>query len=57
MVASGQLPPNANVEQLALATMASLEGGLLLAKTNRSVRPIEVALDAAIDYLKTFSAT
>ena len=35
--------------------MASLQGGLLLAKTTRSTYPLEVALDAAIAHLRTFA--
>ena len=40
-----------DVDELALATMASLEGGLILARTAQSTRPLEVALDAAIAHI------
>jgi TetR/AcrR family transcriptional regulator, transcriptional repressor for nem operon len=52
MVARGELVPGADVEGLALALLASLQGGLLLAKTRRDLRCVEVALDAALGYLK-----
>ena len=50
----GVLDPSAEVDVLATATMASLQGGLLLAKANQSVRPLRIALDAAVAYLRTF---
>jgi hypothetical protein len=43
-----------NADDLALATITSLQGGLLLAKTLEDPRPVEVAMDAAIAYLETF---
>ena len=52
MVDNGELAPTADVKQLSVAMMASLQGGFLLSKTSRSVRPLEVALDASFDYLK-----
>ena len=56
MVESGELDASANVKQLSIAMMASLQGGLLLSKTNRSVKPLEVALDSAIEYLEAVAA-
>ena len=53
MVLAGQLRPDTDLDRLALATLASLEGGLLLAKTTRTTVPVEVALDAAIAHLRT----
>ena len=55
MVAAGQLRPEADLDRLALATLASLEGGLLLSKTTRTTVPIEAALDAAIAHLRAFA--
>lgn len=52
MVDNGELAPTVDVKQLSVAMMASLQGGFLLSKTSRSVRPLEVALDASFDYLK-----
>lgn len=56
MQAAGTLRPDADPEELALATVASLQGGLLLAQTTRSTRPLEVALDAALAHLRAYAA-
>ena len=56
MVDRGELATTAEVNQLSIAMMASLQGGLLLSKTSRSVRPLEVAMDAALEYLKAAAA-
>ena len=48
---SGRLKPEANPADLAAATIAALQGGLLLAQTTRSSRPLELALDMAIDHI------
>jgi AcrR family transcriptional regulator len=55
MVAAGQLQPQADLDRLAFATLASLQGGLLLAKTTRTTAPLEAALDAAIAHLRAFA--
>jgi AcrR family transcriptional regulator len=55
MVKVGELRADANIADLALSVIASLQGGLLLAEVDRSTRPLEVALDAAIAHLKSFS--
>ena len=55
MAQRGELRSDADPAKLALGVMASLQGGLLLAKTTRSTYPLEVALDAAITYLRTFA--
>ena len=56
MAQRGELRSDADPATLALSVMASLQGGLLLAKTTRSTYPLEVALDAAIAYLRTFAS-
>jgi TetR/AcrR family transcriptional repressor of nem operon len=56
MRARGQLLPRADPETLATAVIASLQGGLLLAKTHNDVEPLRVALDASYQYLRTFRA-
>jgi TetR/AcrR family transcriptional repressor of nem operon len=53
----GTLIPAANPGDLAVATMASLQGGLLLAQAARSTRPLRVALDAALRHLRTWVAS
>lgn len=51
----GELRSEADPTTLALATMASLQGGLLLTQTTRSTRPLEVALDSALAHLRTYA--
>ena len=51
----GRLTPAAKPKDLALATMASLQGGLLLAQAARSTRPLRVALDAALRHLRSWA--
>jgi hypothetical protein len=55
MVEAGALRADANATDLAVSVIASLQGGLLLAEIDRSTRPLEVALDAAIAYLRSFA--
>ncbi|MFC8827347.1 TetR family transcriptional regulator C-terminal domain-containing protein [Streptomyces sp. NPDC057137] len=50
----GDLVEQADPDALATALMAALEGGLILSQTMRSVRPLEISLDAALGYLETF---
>jgi AcrR family transcriptional regulator len=40
-------------EDLALATLAALQGGLLLTQIQREVRPLEVALDTMLDHIES----
>jgi TetR/AcrR family transcriptional regulator, transcriptional repressor for nem operon len=47
----GELAASADPRDLALALLTAAEGGLLLAKTTRSSRPLEIALDMAIDHV------
>lgn len=51
----GVLTAKAEPEPLATGLLAALQGGYLLAQNARDVRPMEVALDMAIDYVRTFS--
>lgn len=45
----GELAKSANPRELAIALLCAVEGGLLLAKTTRTSRPLEIAMDMAID--------
>jgi hypothetical protein len=56
MHARGDLPANADPDDLALATLAALQGGLLLAQVQRETRPLEVALDAMLDRIQALTA-
>jgi TetR/AcrR family transcriptional regulator, transcriptional repressor for nem operon len=47
----GDIAASADPDTLAFALLSAVEGGLLLAKTTHSSRPLEVALDMAIDHV------
>lgn len=47
----GELSPAADVPELATGIVAALQGGLLLAQTARSTRPLEIALDMALAHV------
>ena len=53
MHARGGLPAQTYPEDLALATLAVLQGGLLLTQLQRDTRPLEVALDAMLDRVQS----
>ncbi len=55
MIEVGTLSSDADPATLAVSTIASLQGGLLLAELERSTRPLEIALDAAIAHLRSFA--
>jgi TetR/AcrR family transcriptional repressor of nem operon len=52
---SGKLRTDADPQRLATATLASLQGGLLMSKALQDEAPLAIALDAALDHLRTFS--
>ena len=52
---SRALKPEAKPEDLATTMIAALQGGLLLAQTTRTSRPLELALDMAIDAVARLS--
>jgi hypothetical protein len=53
MHAAGRLRADADPETLALATFASLQGGLLLSQSMQSAKPLEAALNAAMTALRS----
>jgi AcrR family transcriptional regulator len=55
MHARGDLPAGTDPEQLALATLAALQGGLLMAQLERDTRPLEAALDAMLDRIQSLT--
>ncbi len=57
MHALGRLAPEADPRQLALATLAALQGGLLLAQVQRDPEPLAAALDAMLMLIATLSST
>jgi TetR/AcrR family transcriptional repressor of nem operon len=52
MQANGSLRQDADAGALATGLMAALQGGYLLAETAHDVRPMEIALDMALDQVK-----
>jgi hypothetical protein len=52
----GDLRPDADPDQLALATLAALQGGLLLTQTRRDTLALEAALDTMLAHIETFCA-
>ncbi len=56
MQARGDLEDRADPATLAIAVMAGIQGGRLLTQTRRNSRSLRVALDAALIYLKSFTA-
>jgi TetR/AcrR family transcriptional regulator, transcriptional repressor for nem operon len=52
----GELRTGADPEQLALATLAALQGGLLLTQTRRDATPLATGLDAAIAHIRTHAS-
>ena len=55
MHARGDLAATADPDDLALAMLAALQGGLLLAQVLRDTRPLEVALDAMLDRVEALT--
>jgi TetR/AcrR family transcriptional regulator, transcriptional repressor for nem operon len=53
----GELAASADPRELALALLSAVEGGLLLAKTTQSSRPLEIALDMAVAHVARHMAT
>lgn len=45
-------PAKATLDDLATTLMTALQGGLLLAQTTRSTRPLELALDGALELIE-----
>ncbi len=56
MRSRGDLRADANPALLSAATMANLQGGLLLTQTRKDARTLRIALDAALAYLRMFAA-
>ena len=48
----GELPSESDVDRLALAVLAGVQGGLLLSQLRRDTEPLEAALDTMIDHLR-----
>jgi TetR/AcrR family transcriptional regulator, transcriptional repressor for nem operon len=57
MHARGELPRDVDPDELALALLAAVEGGLLLTKVRRNTAPLEAVLDAMIAHLQTLTSS
>jgi TetR/AcrR family transcriptional repressor of nem operon len=55
MHARGDLPAGTDPERLALATLAALQGGLLMTQLERDTRPLEAALDTMLDRIEALT--
>jgi TetR/AcrR family transcriptional repressor of nem operon len=56
MYARGDLVETANPDQLATATLAAVQGGLLLTQLQRNIAPLEATLDMVIDHVRRLTA-
>ena len=52
----GKLRRGANPARLTTATLAAIQGGLVLTQTRRAPQQLRIALDAAYAYLRSFAA-
>jgi AcrR family transcriptional regulator len=55
MRADGKLRRGADPARLATATLAAIQGGLVLTQTRRDPQQLRIALDAAYGYLRSFA--
>jgi len=51
IAARGELAAGADVDRIALAMLAGIQGGLLLGQVRRDTAPLEAAVDTMIDHL------
>jgi TetR/AcrR family transcriptional repressor of nem operon len=52
---NGSLPAEASVDQLATGLMAALQGGYMLAQTERDVTPMATSIDMALAHIESLS--
>ena len=53
IAARGELPDDTDIDRLALAMLAGIQGGLLLGQVRRTTAPLEAAADTMIEHLRT----
>lgn len=51
---NAELTPDADPAELALTMMSALQGGLLMAQTMRSARPVELAVNMALGHIASY---
>ena len=56
MRSNGELNAAAKPQELATATLAALQGGLLLSQVERTVRPLEMALNMALANVRQYAS-
>jgi TetR/AcrR family transcriptional repressor of nem operon len=56
IVARGEIPEGTDVDRIALALLAGIQGGLLLSQVRRDTGPLEAAVDTMIEYLGRLKA-
>jgi hypothetical protein len=56
MQAESKLRRGAEPARLATATLAAIQGGLVLTQTRRDPQQLRISLDAAYAYLRSFAA-
>ena len=52
----GRLVPTAGTEATSIAVLASIQGGILLSKTERISKPLELAFDMALGHIERHAA-
>jgi TetR/AcrR family transcriptional repressor of nem operon len=57
MKVRGALVDDADVDQLAMALLTALQGGLLVSKALRDAEPLSTALNTTIDHVASFTTT
>jgi AcrR family transcriptional regulator len=55
MQATRQIQPTVDADALALATLATIQGGLLLTQSTGSPAPFQTAMDQALAHLRSFA--
>lgn len=52
----GDLRPEADLDELAMALLTALQGGSLLSQTLRTAEPMRASMNAALAYVRSFTA-
>ena len=52
----GDLRPEADLDELSMALLTALQGGILLGQTMQSTAPVRVSVNAALHYVESFAA-
>lgn len=55
MKAQGRIVSSADTDAIAIAVLAAIQGGLLLSKTARNSRPLELAFDMALSHIERYA--